>query len=138
MPTQSKTTSQQATPDPAATSDDIEARVAAAVDRAVAPVLERLGSVSAELAARKAQEAADTKTRVIEAALADGKITPAARGQWESDYDEAPGVTTRILASMAPGTAFPVTASGRAGVTDAEADDLDTENAKLFGEVTRG
>jgi len=123
--------------DPAApAADNIEARIAAAVDRQMAPVLERLGAVSTELAARKADEAATTKKRVIEAALADGKIAPAARAQWEADYDEAPAVTTRILSSLAPGTAFPVRASGHAGVPDdsSEIAEADRLNAEMFGE----
>jgi hypothetical protein len=129
-------TSQQANPDPASAGDDIEARVAAALERHMKPVLEQLGTVSTELAARKAKESADTRTRVIEAALADGKIKPSDRARWEADYDEAPGPITRVLSSLAPGTAFPVRASGRAGVPDDSTEDAEADrlNADMFGE----
>lgn len=79
---------------------------------------EQLASISTELAAAKADKALSVKASVIQAAAEQGKFTPAERPQWEADYDEAPGVTTRILASIAPGTAVPVSASGMTG--DAE------------------
>jgi hypothetical protein len=44
-----------------------------------------------------------------------GQIKPADREQWEKDYDEAPAAVTRVLASIAPGTAVPVMASGVVG-----------------------
>ena len=77
--------------------------------------LDDAGGGEHQLAARKADEAAAIKAQILASALADGKIRPADREQWEKDYDEAPGVATRILASLQPGTAFPVSAAGYAG-----------------------
>lgn len=72
-------------------------------------------TMSDELAASKAEQAATVKASVLDAAVKDGKIKPADRAQWETDYDEAPAAITRVLASIAPGTAVPVMASGTAG-----------------------
>ncbi|KOX49478.1 hypothetical protein ADL19_20225, partial [Streptomyces purpurogeneiscleroticus] len=72
-------------------------------------------TMSDELASAKAEQAATVKASVIDAAVKDGKIKPADKAQWETDYDEAPGAITRVLASIAPGTAVPVAASGPAG-----------------------
>lgn len=96
-------------------------------------------ALSGELADRKAKEAADHKQTVISAAAAAGKFTPADRAAWEKDYDEAPAATERILARMAPGTAFAVTASGYAGSGDPAAIDFDAEYLRMFpDEVPRG
>lgn len=94
---------------------DVQALVDAAVAKATAPILDRLGVVSEELAAEKAAKAADTKASVITAAVRDGKIKPADRSQWEADYDAAPEVVTAMLGRLAKGTAVPVSASGHAG-----------------------
>lgn len=89
--------------------------------------------VTAELAASKAKEAAIVKASVLDEAAKAGKFAPAAREQWEKDYDEAPGAVTRILASIAPGTAVPVTPAGYTGTGDeASADAIDSEYERLF------
>nr|WP_221374390.1 phage protease [Actinoplanes polyasparticus] len=75
----------------------------------------QMKSVSDELAATKAEKAATVKASVIDAAVQAGKIKPADKGDWERDYDESPGAVTRVLASIAPGTAVPVMASGITG-----------------------
>lgn len=80
--------------------------------------------VTTELAATKAEKAATVKAGVLDAAQGLGKFAPAQREQWDRDYDEAPGAVTRILASIAPGTAVPVAAAGHTG-TGEEVVDLD-------------
>ncbi len=79
--------------------------------------------VTTELAAAKAEKAATVKQTVIQAAFDQGKFSPADREQWEKDYDEAPGAITRVLASIAPGTAVPVSASGVTGPAEPTTDD---------------
>jgi 2'-5' RNA ligase len=75
----------------------------------------RMEQVSTELAATKAKEAATVKASVFDAAVKNGQIKPADREQWEKDYDEAPAAVTRVLASIAVGSAVPVMASGVVG-----------------------
>jgi hypothetical protein len=72
-------------------------------------------TMSDELAATKAEKFATVKASVIGDAVKAGKIKPAEREQWEVDYDEAPNAITRVLASIAAGTAVPVAASGSIG-----------------------
>lgn len=122
---------------------DVEKVVAEKVAAALAPIQasaakyeEQIAGLSGELAARKAAEALATKTQILASALADGKIRPADKEQWEKDYDESPSVTTRILASLQAGTAFPVTASGYAGEDAAALDEFKGFEAQFgWGEV---
>jgi 2'-5' RNA ligase len=118
--------------------------LASAVDK----LSEQVASISGELAAVKAKEAATVKASVIGDAVREGKIKPADRERWETDYDEAPAVTSRILASIAPGTAVPVMASGSIGnpEPDAPTDGVDADEAAAWAgmwgipseELTRG
>lgn len=122
----------------AASAADAERR--AELEKEVTTLSARMAEVTAELAATKAERAATVKASVLDAAVKDGKIKPADRAQWETDYDEAPGVTTRVLASIAPGTAVPVMASGVTGPAEPEIPgDLDTEYERFFGaDATKG
>jgi 2'-5' RNA ligase len=88
---------------------------AAELETVVDKLTARMEEISGELAAAKADKAATVKASVFDAAVKEGRIKPADREQWETDYDEAPGAITRVLASIAPGTAVPVMASGVAG-----------------------
>jgi 2'-5' RNA ligase len=95
----------------------------------------RMEQVTTELAATKAKEAATVKASVFDAAVKDGKVKPADREQWEKDYDEAPAAVTRVLASIAVGSAVPVMASGTTGAPEPEtnaAEEFDREYASLF------
>lgn len=83
----------------------------------------RMEQVTAELAATKAKEAATVKASVFDGAVKNGQIKPADREQWEKDYDEAPAAVTRVLASIAVGSAVPVMASGIAGSPEPAVDD---------------
>jgi len=74
--------------------------------------------MSGKLADAEAEKAATVKASVLDEALRLGKFTPAEREQWAKDYDEAPGAVARVLASIRPGTAVPVNASGYTGSTD--------------------
>jgi hypothetical protein len=125
--------SQAETPTP---SPEMVAASAAAVEKAqqaeaekdelrkeVQILASQMKSVSDELAATKAEKAATVKASVFTEAIKAGKIKPADREAWEKDYDEAPGAVTRVLASIAPGTAVPVAASGYAGPAEPEFDD---------------
>lgn len=87
----------------------------------------QVSTVTAELAATKAEKAATAKTTVLDEAVKAGKIAPATREQWERDYDEAPGAVTRVLASIHPGTAVPVAASGHTGTGEERFDDDEYE-----------
>lgn len=104
------------------------------LQKEVAVLASQMQSVTAELAAVKAKEAATIKASVLDAAQAAGKFAPAERKQWESDYDEAPGAVTRILASIAAGTAVPVLASGYTG-TGEETGDVDSEYERLVAQI---
>jgi hypothetical protein len=107
----------------AASAANTEKRVE--LEKEVAALTSRMQEVTAELAATKAEKVETVKASVLDAALKDGKIKPADKDQWSKDYDEAPGVTTRVLASIAPGTAVPVMASGHTGPAEPDALDPD-------------
>ncbi len=95
----------------------------------------QLAQVTAELAATKAEKAATVKASVLDDAQKQGKFAPAAREQWSKDYDDAPAAVTRILASIAPGTAVPVAAAGYTGTGDEPVESFDdAEYVRLFGE----
>ncbi len=83
----------------------------------------QLEQVTTELAAAKAEKAATVKASVIQKAVDEGRIAPADRAEWESDYDKAPAAITRTLARIAPGTAVPVQAAGYTGTGDETIDD---------------
>lgn len=89
----------------------------------------RMEQVTTELAATKAEKSATVKASVLDEAQRLGKFTPAEREAWETDYDQAPAAVTRVLASIAVGTAVPVMASGTIGApepsgSDAEWDEI--------------
>jgi hypothetical protein len=95
----------------------------------------QMQTVTAELAAAKAEKAAVVKASIIQDAIDTGRITPADRERWEKDYDDAPAVVTRVIASFAPYSAVPLAAAGYTG-TGEEATDLDvggTDYNRLFG-----
>lgn len=95
-------------------------------------VLARMGEMSEELATLKRERHEEQRAKVLASALADGKIKPADRAQWEADYDENPAFTSRVLARIAPGTAMTVAAKGRVGTPDDEADSDDEVWNKLI------
>lgn len=110
----------------------IDELVAAAVDKALTPVLAALESTSGELATIKASKAADDKAQFFAAALADGKVTPAeVTATWDAAYDENPALVGRILAAKAPGSAMPIRAAGYQGTDESAADSL-TEADEAF------
>ncbi|WBB94196.1 phage protease [Verrucosispora sp. WMMC514] len=74
--------------------------------------------VTAKLATVEAEKAATVKASVLDDAVRQGKIKPADRDQWATDYDEAPNAITRVLASIAPQTAVPTVLAGHAGSGD--------------------
>ena len=94
---------------------DVDARIAEAVAAALKPVMETVSAVTTELAESKKVAASAHKADVIGAAVKAGKITPAQRKDFEAQWDAAPQVVETILASIAPGTAFPVRAAGNVG-----------------------
>ncbi len=81
----------------------------------VSVLASQVETMSARIAAADAEAAKTVKASVLDTAQREGKFTPAEREQWETDYDEAPGVTTRTLARIAVGYAVPVMASGTVG-----------------------
>lgn len=105
---------------PQSTLDMVAASAAAETEKdelrkEVQVLASQVTSMSTKLAEAEAAKAATVKASVFESAIKDGKIKPADRDTWEKDYDEAPGAVTRVLASIAVGTAVPVHASGSIG-----------------------
>lgn len=101
----------------------------------VSVLASQMQTVTTELAAAKAKAAADIKASVLDAASKAGKFAPADREQWSADYDEAPAAVTRVLASIAPGTAVPVLAAGYTGTGEETGESFDdAEYQRLFGE----
>lgn len=114
--------------------DDLRAKVAEQ-QKEVTVLASQVKTMSDELAAEKAAKAATVKASILDEAQKQGKFAPAAREQWEKDYDEAPAAVTRVLASIAAGTAVPVVASGYTGTGDETAESFsDAEYERLFGE----
>ena len=96
---------------------------------------EQVQQLSAQIAEANAEKAAQIKASVLDEAQREGKFAPADRSKWESYYDQAPEVVTRVLASIAPGTAVPVTVHGSVGNpadTDTDEDGLPPEPPGLF------
>lgn len=91
-------------------------------------------TMSAKLASSEEEKAAAKKMAILNEAQGLGKFTPAEREQWEKDYDEAPGVTTRLLNRIAEGYAVPVNAAGVVGAAepDATGADVPDDIAGLF------
>ncbi|MFJ1539301.1 phage protease [Micromonospora chalcea] len=137
--------------DTAPTPDQIAASAAEADDlrKEVKVLASQVQTLSSKLAATEAEKAATVKASVLDDAVKLGKIAPADKEQWERDYDEAPGAITRVLASIAPGTAVPIAAAGTSGPGEPDTtddlgvtDDALTRWADQMGvdakELTRG
>jgi 2'-5' RNA ligase len=134
--------------DTAPTPEQVAASASEADDlrKEVQVLASQVQTMSQKLATTEAEKTATVKASVLDDAQRLGKFQPADREQWAKDYDEAPGPITRVLASIAPGTAVPVTAAGHAA--DGEptvADDADkyaADWASQLGisaeELTRG
>ncbi len=99
----------------------------------VSVLASQMQTVTAELAAAKAKEAAIVKASVLDDAKRQGKIAPADFDKWAEDYDAAPAVVTRVLASIAPGTAVPVQAAGYTGTGDES--NVDDEYEQLVARI---
>lgn len=125
---------------------DLDALVAEKVAAALGPIAEanrtlvaEVGTLSGELAARKAEEAGNHKTRILASALELGKIKPADREKWSERYDKAPEVTEDILNALAAGTEVPIRASGYAGGEDSfTSQDDEILRAIGFGSLVGG
>jgi hypothetical protein len=103
------------------------------LQKEVSVLASQMQQVTTELAAVKAKEAATVKASVLDEAQQQGKFPPSQRDQWATDYDAAPAAVTRILASIAPGTAVPVAASGYTGTGDEATDTkFDTDYDRYF------
>ncbi|MEU7978238.1 phage protease [Micromonospora sp. NPDC049081] len=123
------------------TADTVAASAAEADDlrKEVQVLASQVQTMSTKLAASEAEKVATVKATVLDAAVKQGKIAPADREQWERDYDDAPAAITRVLASIAAGTAVPVAASGYTGADDtAGKDQIDVEYERLFGAEKAG
>jgi hypothetical protein len=94
---------------------------------------EQLKTVTQQLSEVHAERAAAVKARVLDDAQRDGKFAPADREAWAKRYDDAPQVVTDVLASIATGTAVPVSPIGRSGSVEAATDaEDDAEFDRLF------
>lgn len=80
-----------------------------------AAAISQISTLSTELAAVKAEKAAERKAAFFAAATAQGKIAPAERESWESRYDRDAELVAEILGAIKPGTAVPVAAAGYTG-----------------------
>ncbi len=98
----------------------------------------KLTEVTNELAQAKAERAAATKKSVLDAAEAAGKFKADERGQWETDYDEAPAAVTRMLDRIAAESAVPRTPVGSTGSDEPATSDAidDALYAEIFGQKT--
>jgi hypothetical protein len=113
---------------------DIEQLVAAKVAAATAPILASLATTTSALTALTAKNEIDARDALIASAITDGKIAPADRGLWETQYalPGGPGIVSAILAGTPKNARVPVTATGHAG-GEASGDD-EALYAQLFGE----
>jgi hypothetical protein len=94
----------------------------------------QMAAMSKELADIKAEKAAAAKAAVLDSAVRAGKFRPAEMADWARRYDEHPGVTTDILASIAAGTAVPVAAAaaGYAGTDEDLTGGTDLDIERMF------
>lgn len=116
--------------DTAPTDEQIKASAAAdqqrqELEKEVKVLASQVDILSRTVAAAEKEKASMVKASVLDDAIKQGKIKPNDKDQWAKDYDEAPGAITRVLASIAPGTAVPVNPAGE--VTDPNSVDVDTE-----------
>lgn len=99
----------------------------------------QLQSVTTELAARRETERTATRDGILAAAMRDGKFAPAELERWQTDYDAAPDVVTRVLASIAPGARVPVRAAGQVGATPTgPVDEAEEILASVYGSARKG
>jgi hypothetical protein len=113
---------------------DIEQLVAAKVAAATAPILASLATTTSALTALTAKNEIDARDALIASAITAGKIAPADRGLWETQYalPGGPGIVSAILAGTPKNARVPVTATGHAG-GETSSDD-EALYAQLFGE----
>jgi hypothetical protein len=127
-----------ATQAPAGGDAQLASFIAAEVDRrlaaATAPLMTQLSTATTQLAQIRERDAKTEKDRVIGAAVAAGKISPAGRAAIEAQYDQAPGVVTAMLDAMAPNSAVNLAAAGHAG---GERTGLDSEAQALYDDYRR-
>jgi 2'-5' RNA ligase len=126
------------TPEPTPEMVAASAAATEAVQRAETAQAEmkaEIARLSGELTEIKASAATSVKASLFDGAVQQGKIKPADRESWEGRYDKAPDVITEILASIAPGTAVPVMASGTVGAPEPNGSDDDWDDlvARLDG-----
>lgn len=119
---------------------DVAQLVAAAADKAaqdaVKPFAAALEQATGELAAIKAEKATETKTALFAAAVSEGRIAPAEREHLEKEYDEAPGVITRLINAKAKGSAVPIAASGYSVEPELGNEDVEFDN--IIGNIRAG
>lgn len=131
--TTTTTTTTQASAGEFLTRAQAEAMVAAAVK----PLSSTLAATSRELADRKEAERVSHRDALIGGAVKAGKITPADREKWQGMFDASPEgakAVEAVFASLAKGTAVPVTAAGRAA-PEATGDMDDRDYDALFGAI---
>jgi ATP-dependent protease ClpP protease subunit len=134
------------TPAAPVTDPAVEAEVEAAkaenadLRKEVELVSARMEALAGELAATKAEKAAEAKATFLDSAQKQGKFKPSDRAQWEIDYDAAPEAVTRMLNRIEPGTAVPVNVVGETGSAEPNSDDMTTfeaDMARLDGPFAR-
>lgn len=120
-------------PEPAPQPTEPAEPVTVAASTESVEALKELRRLSSELAAIKEEHRVSAKAALFDGAVKAGKITPADRSAWETRYDKAPDVIGEILASIAPGTAVPVTSDGHTGT--GEEGSIDDEYAAIVARL---
>ncbi len=125
QPTDPTTTDGETEPAPKPVDDRELVAASAKQQEQFAAAIGQIQTLSAELAAVKAEKAAEKKASFFAASVQRGAITPAERESWETRYDKAPDLVTEIIGAMADGTAVPVAAAGHTGSPDVTVSDED-------------
>ncbi|WP_052720210.1 phage protease [Actinoplanes rectilineatus] len=147
-----KAKADQPIPEPAPTPEMVAASAAATekaekaeaekdeLRKEVTVLASQVETMSARIAAQDADTAKTVKASVLDTAQREGKFKPHEREQWETDYDEAPGVTTRTLGRIAVGYAVPVMASGVTGAPEPSGADtaFEADYERVFGAQKAG
>jgi hypothetical protein len=93
-------------------------------------VLEQLRVQAAAGAEARAQQQLEHRTRIVDAAIGEGRIAPARRDHWLAQLAADPGAET-VLASLAKGT-VPLAEIGTPG-SSSEIDEADAVYASVYG-----
>lgn len=89
---------------------------------------EALQAQAAEGAQARAEQVADRRNKIVDAAVADGRVAPANRQAWRDNLDRDEGGTAALLATLSPAREVPVGEIGTGVAPEGE----DAAYNKLF------